>query len=180
MNRVVAGASARRWVAFLAVAAVVVVADQAAKTYVVANHPLGQPAQVLGDLVRIWYIHNAGALFGLFQQSALIFGLVSLLVIGVIVWLHARTSASGGWLVTVGLGLLLGGAVGNAIDRFRYGYVVDFVDLGIGGWRFFTFNIADACIDIGILIVIVVALLPSVGARFGGETPTPAGGDEPR
>lgn len=180
MSRVVAGASVRRWIAFLAIATVVAAADQVTKAYVVANHPLGQPVQVFGDLARIWYIQNAGALFGLFQQSALIFGLASLVVIGVIVWLHARTSASGGWLVTLGLGLLLGGAIGNVIDRLRYGYVVDFVDLGIGRWRFFTFNIADASIDIGILIVIVVALLPSVGARFGGETPTPAGSGEGR
>jgi signal peptidase II len=168
MSRVVAGASAGRWVAFFAIAGIVVLVDQVTKAYVVTNYPLNEPVEVIGDWVRIWYIQNAGALFGLFQQQALLFGLVSLVVIGVIVWLHGKTSASGGWLATAGLGLLLGGAIGNMFDRFRFGYVIDFVDVGIGDWRFFTFNIADACIDIGILVLIVLAFLPAIGERFGG------------
>ncbi len=169
MSRVVAGTTVGRWVAFVATAGIVVLVDQASKAYVVANFPLGEPVQVIGDWVRIWYIQNTGALFGLFQQQALLFGLVSLAVIGAILWMHARLSGTGGWLATVGLGLLLGGAVGNMIDRFRYGYVVDFVDLGIGDWRFFTFNVADACIDIGILVLIVLAFVPAIGERFGGR-----------
>jgi signal peptidase II len=168
MGRLVAGATVRRWIGLFGLAAAVVVVDQATKAWVLANYELNVPTQVIGDLLRIWYIQNAGALFGLFQQSAVLFGLVSLVVIGIILWIHSRTAVSGGWITTVGLGLLLGGAVGNVIDRFRFGYVVDFVDVGIGGWRFFTFNIADACIDIGILILIVVALVPAIPARLGG------------
>jgi signal peptidase II len=175
MSRVVAGATVRRWVALLVIAGLVVLVDQASKAWVLANFELGVPAQVLGDWLRIWYIQNAGALFGLFQQSAVIFGVVSLAVIGVILWLHAKTAATGGWITTLGFGLLLGGAVGNVIDRFRFGYVVDFVDVGIGGWRFFTFNVADACIDIGILILVVVALVPAIPARLGGS-PAPTDG----
>ncbi len=180
MSRVVAGAAVGRWVAFFAIAGIVVLVDQLAKAYVVANYPLNEPVEIIGDWVRIWYIQNAGALFGLFQQQALLFGLVSIVVVGVIVWLHGKTSGTGGWLATAGLGLLLGGAVGNMIDRFRYGYVVDFVDLGIGEWRFFTFNIADACIDIGILVLIVLAFLPALGERFGGSRAAAPGGEAAR
>ena len=49
------------------------------------------------------------------------------------------------WFVTLALGLLMGGAIGNLIDRVRLGYVVDFVDIGIGRWRFYTFNVVDGC-----------------------------------
>jgi signal peptidase II len=178
MSRIVAGATVRRWIALFGIAGIVVVLDQASKAWVLANFELGVPTEIVGDWLRIWYIQNAGALFGLFQQSAVIFGIVSLVVIGVILWIHARMAATGGWITTLGLGLLLGGAVGNVIDRFRFGYVVDFVDIGIGGWRFFTFNIADACIDIGILILIVVALVPAIPARLGGS-PAAAGGEGP-
>jgi signal peptidase II len=183
MSRLVAGATVRRWVALFGIAGIVVVLDQVSKAWVLANFELGVPTQILGDWLRIWYIQNAGALFGLFQQSAVLFGIVSLVVIGVILWIHTRMAASGGWITTLGLGLLLGGAVGNVIDRFRFGYVVDFVDIGIGSWRFFTFNVADACIDIGILILIVVALVPAIPARLGGVPAaadgTGAGGGAP-
>jgi signal peptidase II len=174
MSRVIAGTTVGRWATFFGIAAIVVILDQVSKAWVVANFPLDEPVEVIGDLLRIWYIHNAGALFGLFQQQAFLFGVISLVVIGVIVWLHAKMSGTGGWLATVGMGLLLGGAVGNMIDRFRFGYVVDFVDIGIGGWRFFTFNIADACIDIGIVILVVLAFVPAIGHRFGGSRGTAA------
>jgi len=180
VSRVVAGATVGRWAGFFVIAAVVVLVDQATKAYVVANYPLNEPVQVIGDWVRIWYIQNAGALFGLFQQQALLFGLVSLGVIGVIVWLHGKMSGGGGWIATVGLGLLLGGAIGNMIDRFRFGYVVDFVDVGIGDWRFFTFNVADACIDIGIVVLIVLAFAPAIGERFGGARKATNGGGSER
>ena len=61
--------------------------------------------------------------------------------------------------MTVGLGLLLGGALGNLIDRARFGHVIDYVDVGIGTARFYAFNVADAAISIGILLLIVAALL---------------------
>ncbi len=72
--------------------------------------------------------------------------------------------------LSVALGLLLGGAIGNLIDRFRLGYVVDWVDMGIGDIRFWTFNVADAAITIAILMLIGLALFPSVAARLGAPT----------
>jgi signal peptidase II len=62
--------------------------------------------------------------------------------------------------LSVALGLLLGGALGNMTDRFRYGYVVDFVDLGVGDLRWYTFNVADAAISCAILLLLLSAFLP--------------------
>jgi signal peptidase II len=86
---------------------------------------------------------------------------VSLGVIGLIVWYHARSGRS--LLLSSALGLLLGGAVGNLIDRIRLGYVVDWVDMGIGNVRFWTFNIGDAAITCAILLLLLIALKPGIG-----------------
>ena len=95
------------------------------------------------------------------------FGLVSIVVVGLIIAYHARSAASP--YLTVTLGLLLGGAIGNMIDRLRLGFVVDFVDVGIGTTRFYTFNVADSAISLAILLLFVAALRPSL--VDGGRRP---------
>ena len=154
----VATVARRRWPLFLALAATVVVADQIAKALVTGSLAPGQSVDVVGDLVRIVFGQNSGALFGLFKDNALMFGVVSLVVVGLIVVYHARSAAS--LYLTITLGLLLGGAIGNMIDRLRLGYVVDFVDVGIGTTRFYTFNVADSAISLAILLLFVAAILP--------------------
>jgi signal peptidase II len=162
------GVTVRRWVAFFAIAVGVVVADQLSKAYIVANYPLDQPVQVLGDWLRIWYIHNSGAVFGMFAHQAGLFAIATLAILGVIVWFHARSAASGGWIATVALALLFGGAIGNLIDRLRLDHVVDFVDMGIGTWRFYTYNVADAAVSTSIVLLLVLAFVPGIARRFGG------------
>jgi lipoprotein signal peptidase len=88
------------------------------------------------------------------------FGVVSILVVGLIILYHARSAASP--YLTVTLGLLLGGAIGNMADRLRLGYVVDFVDAGIGSTRFYTFNVADSAISLSVLLLLIAALRPSL------------------
>jgi lipoprotein signal peptidase len=102
-----------------------------------------------------------------------------MLVIGLIVAYHARSGRSR--YMSVALGLLLGGAVGNLIDRLRLGYVVDFVDAGIGSVRWYTFNVADAAISFAILFLIAAAIWPSLaGQRLDpGQTPDQEPGREP-
>ena len=151
---------APRWALFLALAAAVVVADQLAKAAVTSSLAPGQSMSVIGDLVRIVFGQNSGALFGLFKDNAVMFGVVSIAVIGVIVAYHARANPS--LYLTVTLGLLLGGAIGNMVDRLRLGYVVDFVDVGIGSVRFYTFNVADSAISLSILLLLIAALRPSL------------------
>ncbi len=147
------------WFLFAGLAIFVFVADQLAKAWIVANIAPGQVVNVAGDLVRFIFSRNNGALFGLFSSSALLFAIGSLGVLGLIVWYHARTPRS--LLLSIALGLLLGGALGNLIDRFRLGYVVDFVDLGLGTLRFFTFNVGDAAISTAILILLLLAVRPA-------------------
>ena len=156
-------ASAPRWRLFIALGVAIVILDQLAKNWIDTSFTLGVPVPVVGDMIRITVSHNKGALFGLFQGSAVLFGLASLCVIGIIVWYQARAGSS--ILVSLALGLLIGGALGNLTARLRLGFVVDFVDAGIGSWRFYTFNVADAAISCSILLLILLALLPVRPAR---------------
>jgi signal peptidase II len=162
-------AGRRRWPFFFALAATVVVADQLAKAVVTSRLAPGQSVDVVGDVVRIVFGQNTGALFGLFKDNAVMFGLVSLLVIGLIVAYHWR--AGSGLYLTITLGFLLGGAIGNMLDRLRLGYVVDFVDVGLGSVRFYTFNVADSAISLSIVLLLGAALFPWLvdGHRSAGS-----------
>jgi len=155
------GPSPMRWVLFAVIAISVVVLDQLAKAWIVANLDPGEAVEILGDWLRIVHGENSGILFGMLPQSAGAFAVVSLVVVGLIVWYHAR--AGRGLLVTVALALLLGGAIGNLLDRLRFGSVVDFVDMGIGAWRFYTYNLADAAITTAIVLLIAMAVVPALG-----------------
>ena len=148
----------RHWLVFAGLTAAIVAVDQAAKAWITGNLSLGEIVPVVGDLLRITYSANNGAIFGLFRDQALLFALVSIVVLGLIVWFESRAGSS--LLITIALGLLLGGAIGNLIDRLRLGYVVDWVDMGIGDWRFYTYNVADAAISTALFLLILSAVLP--------------------
>lgn len=152
---------ATRWGLFVAIAIAVVILDQLTKSWLVANVEPGGAIEILGDWVRLIHGRNDGGLFGLFGGSAAVLAIASLGVIGLIVAYHARSKPNA--VLTIALGLLLGGAVGNLLDRLRFGYVVDFVDAGIGTLRFYTFNVADSAISIAILLLILLALFPALG-----------------
>ena len=165
------------WAAFAGLALAVVVADQLTKAWLVSILAPGQSTPVVGDLVRLVNSQNAGGLFGFLQGQAGPFAAVSIVVMGLIVAYHARGGRSP--YLTVTLGLLLGGAIGNLIDRVRLGYVVDFVDAGIGTLRWYTFNVADASISLAILLLVVAAVRPSLTGRADAGAPAVArSGDE--
>lgn len=161
------------WPVFLGLAATVIIADQLTKAWLVSVLVPSESMPVVGDYLRLVHSQNNGALFGLFRESAILFGLASIVVIGLIVAYHARSGRSR--YMSVALGLLLGGAIGNLIDRLRLGYVVDFVDAGIGTFRWYTFNVADAAISFAILFLIAAALRPSLA----GERQEPAQDSRP-
>jgi len=159
-----AGSAARpMWPVFLGLSATVFAADQLAKAWLTSFLGPGESVRVVGDLVRLVHGRNAGGLFGLFQGQALPFALVSLVVVGLIVLYHARGRRDP--YLSITLGLLLGGALGNLADRIRLGYVVDFVDAGIGSLRWYTFNVADSAISIAILLLLAAAVWPSLAHR---------------
>ncbi|MDQ3871888.1 MAG: signal peptidase II [Chloroflexota bacterium] len=164
-----------RWLLFATLAGGVLVIDQASKGWVESafrvastrgsSPGLAPPTPILGDFVRIAKTYNDGGIFGLFGSSAPVLALASLLVIGLIVLYQARTVATAPVLLTATLGLLLGGAVGNLVDRLRFGHVIDFVDMGVGGFRWYTFNVADASISIAVVGLVALSLM---GDRRGG------------
>ena len=162
------GPSIGRWIAFAAIAIGVLVVDQASKAWVTGNLDVGEGIELIGEWLRVVHWRNSGALFGLLPQSAPIFAVVSLGVVALIVLYHRR--AGRGYLTTVALALLLGGAIGNLLDRLRFGSVVDFVDMGIGQWRFYTYNAADAAITTAILLLIAMAIVPRLAEWGAGGT----------
>lgn len=160
------------WPLFVGLAVAVVVADQLTKAWLVSWLAPGDSIQVVGDYLRLVNSHNNGALFGLFRESAVLFGIISVVVIALIVGYHARSGRS--VYMSIALGLLLGGALGNLTDRFRLGYVVDFVDAGIGTVRWYTFNVADSAISLSIVLLLLAALRPSLAEpRRRREAATP-------
>ncbi len=155
-----AGSRRPLWAAFAGLAIAVVAVDQLTKAWLVSFLAPGQSTRVIDDLVRLVDSQNDGGLFGLLKGQAIPFAVVSLVVMALIVGYHARSGRNP--YLTVTLGFLLGGAVGNLIDRIRLGYVVDFVDAGIGTHRFWTFNVADSSITLAVLLLLLAALRPSV------------------
>jgi signal peptidase II len=148
------------WVIFAGLAGAIVVVDQLTKSWLVSRLGPGESMSVAGDLVRFVHSRNTGGLFGLFQNAAPIFAAASIVVLGLIVWYHGRSGRSPYMSLT--LGLLLGGAMGNLVDRLRFGYVVDWVDAGIGNVRWYTFNVADAAISASLVLLVILALRPSL------------------
>ena len=133
------------------------------------NYTFEKPVDIVGNWLRIDLIHNKGGLFGILQGSAVAFAVVTIVVVVVLVALEIG-SGWRSWLVTITLGLLLGGAIGNFIDRVQFGYVVDFADIGIGSWRFYIFNLADAAVTVSILLMILIWFLsPRLGVNISAE-----------
>jgi signal peptidase II len=168
-SRETAPQARRRWALFLGLAGVVVLLDQLSKLWVDASFDVasraipagrpGGPTEILGDLVRIAKTYNDGAIFGFLEAVSPYMAVLSMLVIGGLLWFEWRRGAAFSPLVTIGLGLILGGALGNLIDRLRLGQVIDFVDMGVGGARWFAWNVADAAVFLGILTLFGTALL---------------------
>jgi signal peptidase II len=156
-------------VVFALIALTIALGDQLLKQWVLNHYAWETPTPVVGDWFRIHLIQNGGGLFGLFQGTAWVFALVTIGVVGVLLALEIG-SGWRSWLVTLTLSLLLGGAIGNFIDRNRLGYVVDFADIGIGSWRFYIFNLADSAVTVAIILMFVLWFVaPHLGVHMPAE-----------
>jgi signal peptidase II len=155
------------WLIFGGLAGTILVVDQLTKAALVSVLDPGEMVRIVGDYVRLVHGQNSGALFGLFRDNAILFGIASIAVIGLIVAYQARAGSSR--YMAVALGFLLGGALGNLTDRLRIGYVVDFVDIGIGDVRWYTFNVADAAISLAIVMLVAAAIFPRLTGESGEE-----------
>ena len=137
---------------FLACAAAVLGLDQVTKVLASARLSPGEPEPVLGQFLRLTLVHNSGAAFGLFPGSRVPFILVSVLAIVVVLYLFAR-DAYRSLTNRILLGCILGGALGNLMDRIRWGRVVDFIDVGLGSIRWPVFNVADSAVTLGVILL---------------------------
>src|SRR5216683_5942839 len=144
--------SPRRLALVAGIAVLVFALDRITKIWVENNIPLYESRQVVGDYVRIVHAQNTGAAFGLLPERTTLLSVLSVVAVIAIVYYY-RQIASNSALVSATLGMQLGGAFGNLLDRIAQGYVVDFVDVGVGDIRFWAFNVADSSIVVGIILV---------------------------
>lgn len=147
---------------FLIVGAIVA-ADQLSKYIVASMMEVGQSISLIRGFLSITYVRNPGAAFGMFPYRTVVFIIVTLLVIGTIIYYY-RALPEDFTMLRLGLALQLGGALGNLIDRVRSVYVIDFIDI-----KFFppVFNLADISIVLGVIIFLFVfwRVLPSMESR---------------
>lgn len=134
------------------IAGVIVVLDQIIKAIVVHSMQMGSSINILGSVVRLTRTENSGAAFGLFKDGRIAFIIVSAIASLAIIVLR-REIAKMRSREQMSFGLILGGAVGNLVDRVRVGAVVDFLDIGVGSVRWPAFNVADSAITIGVSIL---------------------------
>jgi signal peptidase II len=159
----------------LLVTAAVIVLDHVTKLFVESWLPLHsswQPWPEYGHLFQFTHVSNTGAAFGLFPTGSNIFMVVAVIV-GIIIIIYNYRLPSGNFLFRVALGLQLGGALGNLVDRIRLGHVTDFLDFG--PWP--VFNLADTSIVAGVVILLFLMLLENQDYEDEVE---PAGTDEGR
>ncbi len=140
-----------RSVVFFLTALLIVVADQFTKLWIRSNLALGQSLPESG-FFQLTLVHNTGAVFGLFQGQSFLLTIAALVAIVLLLLyvfvIKRQVPFLDNRLNKIALGLVLGGAIGNLIDRLRFGYVTDFIDVGL--WP--AFNIADSAITVGVII----------------------------
>ncbi|HJN56650.1 MAG: signal peptidase II [Candidatus Woesearchaeota archaeon] len=140
----------KKYLAVFSIALIAVIIDQIVKFLIRINFELNQTIPILKNIFHLTYINNYGAGFGILQQQKWILIFISLIVIGFILYYLDRIKEKEAFLQVL-VGLVLGGTIGNLIDRISFGYVVDFLDFRI--WPIF--NFADSFVTIGIIGLIV-------------------------
>jgi signal peptidase II len=154
------------------VASAIIVLDQITKAMVRPALALHESVGVIPGFLDLTRVHNTGAAFGMlngvdFPMKTLVLSSVALIALGGVAW-YAATVPLSDRLARIGVAGVLGGAVGNLIDRAKDGYVLDFVDAYWGGWHFWAFNVADAAITVGVIFMILDML--GLGRSSQAET----------
>lgn len=149
--------------AFAMIAGLVVVLDQTTKLLVLAKMPLYHTIAVIPGFFNLTHIRNPGGAFGFMAAGSqpirnLLFIGVSAIAMGLIVYFYRSTPKTHAYLASA-LAMIFGGAVGNLVDRLRFGEVVDFLDVYVGTYHWPAFNVADSAITVGITIFIAHVVL---------------------
>jgi signal peptidase II len=160
-----------RW---FGIAAVVVIADQLVKWVVLARFAPGERLELTGFL-NLVLVFNKGAAFSFLAREAgwqtpvlVAFALAAAVVVSVLILRNPQK-----YLLCAGLAAILGGALGNLLDRLRFGHVVDFVDLHALGWHWPAFNVADSAITVGAALLILEGFLSDKTRPAGQSRPAP-------
>ena len=157
-------------IVMLVISAVVVLIDRITKRIVVHQLPNGQAHTVIPGIFRITDVHNTGAAFSMFAETAspvtvrnvlIAFSVVAVLILLAMLWRVGHTIT----VSSVALALILGGAFGNLYDRVRYHYVVDFLEVRIYHYHWPDFNAADSCIVIGACLLLIEIFRPQPTAN---------------
>ena len=137
----------------------VMILDQLTKAMIRPALALHQSVEIIPGFLDLTRVHNTGAAFGMlnavdFPMKTLVLSLVAMIALGGVAW-YAATVPQSDRLARIGVAAVLGGAIGNLIDRATAGYVLDFVDAYWGNWHFWAFNVADAAITVGVIFMIL-------------------------
>jgi len=142
--------SPRFW--FVAVAVLSLVLDQASKMLILASRQMHTPHNIFGDALRFFLTMNERGLFGMSYGPKWMHYVLPIIVVVFVIWFAWKSADR--WS-SIAFGLILGGGVANnLIDRVRFGAVVDFIDMGIGNTRWYTYNLADAFAVAGVIMIL--------------------------
>jgi len=163
--------------AYFVVSLAVLVVDQWTKGLITRAFEVHQSRSVIGGLFDLTYVRNSGAAFGLFASvdssiKAIVLNSVAVLVF-LVVSAYALRSSHRSVRLQLGFALILGGAVGNLLDRVRFGYVVDFLDFSVSGHHWPAFNVADSAICIGVALLFLDMLRNEEEAARPPAPPVP-------
>jgi signal peptidase II len=155
---------------------IVVILDQITKQIFWHSYDIGRSADVIEGIFRLTLVRNAGAAFGVFEGGRIFFIIASVIAIIFLIYIGRRLPAAESYKRFF-LALILGGAVGNLIDRVYAGAVIDFLEIGVAGHWWPVFNVADIAVSVG-AVLLLIWLVRAKDDRDARE-PGPAGGDGP-
>jgi len=159
--------------------AVLIILDQATKTYVRNNLPLGIKNEVIPDFFYFTHVENTGAAFGILKNGRYFFIILTFIICAVLVYIMVKNRHT---VLRLSVSFILGGAAGNWIDRVFRGKVTDFFDFYIFGYDYPVFNVADICINIGtylLFIYIIFIYKEPKEEKTAAESLTPETGENP-
>ena len=162
------------------IAGLVMALDRWTKHWASTSLPFDHPVPVLGEYLRFTYTRNSGVAFGLGSGTGFPWYLFSIAAAIIILWLVLRHRVEGGPR-QIALALILGGALGNLIDRLTSGEVVDFIEIGVARWHWPVFNVADSAVSIGVVLFALAWSKPREGgSRLESEAGPSGPGPEHR
>ena len=164
-----------RYLSIIVIPIIVLLLDQLSKSIIDTHMELYESREIVRHFFHITYIRNPGAAFGFLANEShpairYFFMAATLLAIGVILLMYQKNEAQGS-LLRVSLSLILGGALGNFIDRLRFGEVIDFLDVHWYQYHWPAFNVADTCITLGVIGLLWASVQESRSRKKAGLVP---------